>query len=61
MIYKILETRQAVQYWTYEVEANSKEEAILLVQDGEVEPIDYTIDTDDFQGDEDNIYCCIQD
>lgn len=51
MIYKILETKQATQQWTYEVEANSPEDAIAMVLDGDVECIDYTVDTDEFQED----------
>ena len=37
---------QATQYWTYEVEASSQEEALDKVSDGDVEPIDYGIDSD---------------
>ena len=51
MIYKILETKQATQQWTYEVEANSPEDAIAMVLDGDAEVIDYTVDTDEFQED----------
>lgn len=36
MIYTIRETRQVTQCWTYEVEAPNAEEALTLVQDGEV-------------------------
>ena len=46
MIYKITQTMQATQYWTYEVEANSQEEALNKVSDGDVDPIDYGIDSD---------------
>lgn len=46
MIYKITQTMQATQYWIYEVEANSQEEALNKVSDGDVEPIDYGIDGD---------------
>ena len=51
MIYKILETKQATQQWTYEVEANSPEDAIAMVLDGDVECIDSTVDTEEFQED----------
>ena len=37
---------QVTQYWTYEVEASSQEEALDKVSDGDVEPIDYGIDSD---------------
>ena len=37
---------QATQYWTYEVEASSQEEALNKVSDGDVDPIDYGIDSD---------------
>ena len=46
MIYKITQTMQATQYWIYEVEANSQEEALNKVSDGDVDPIDYGIDSD---------------
>ena len=51
MIYKILETKQATQQWIYEVEANNAEDAIAMVLDGDVECIDYIMDTDEFQED----------
>ena len=41
MIYKITQTMQATQYWTYEVEASSQEEALNKVSDGDVEPTDF--------------------
>ena len=46
MIYKILETKQATQQWTYEVEANNEEDAIAMVLDGDAECLDYTVETD---------------
>ena len=46
MIYKITQTMQATQYWIYEVEASSQEEALNKVSDGDVDPIDYGIDSD---------------
>jgi hypothetical protein len=54
MIYKITQTMQATQYWTYEVEASSQEEALNKVSDGDVEPIDYGID--DSNSDSDNVW-----
>jgi hypothetical protein len=51
MIYKILETKQATQQWIYEVEADNAEDAIAMVIDGDVECIDYIMDTDEFQED----------
>ena len=46
MIYKITQTMQATQYWIYEVEASSQEEALNKVSDGDVDPIDYGVDSD---------------
>jgi len=51
MIYKILETKQATQQWTYEVEANNEEDAIAMVLDGDVECIEYTVEPELFQED----------
>jgi len=44
MVYKIIETRQATQYWTYEVEAETAEAALTLIQEGEVDAVDYAIE-----------------
>lgn len=44
MVYKITESRVATQYWTYEVEAENEEAALMLVQGGTIDPIDYTVE-----------------
>jgi len=49
MIYKILQSKQATVYYTYEVEANNAEDAIEKVLDGDAECIEHTVDTDLFQ------------
>ena len=45
--YTIVQTAPAVQYWTYEVIANSEEEALMMVNNGDVDEIDYTVDGED--------------
>lgn len=47
--YTILQHAPAVQIWTYEVVANSEEEAIEMVANGDVDCIDYEVDGDDFR------------
>jgi len=42
MIYKILQSKTATVYYTYEVEANNAEDAIEKVLDGDAECIEYT-------------------
>lgn len=42
--YTIIETRPALQIWTFEVEANSEEEALRMVENGDVDPEDYEVD-----------------
>jgi hypothetical protein len=36
----ITETKPAVYYWTYEIEADTEAEAIELIQAGNIDPID---------------------
>jgi hypothetical protein len=45
-LYHIRQTQPAIQVWYYEVEAHSEYEAIQLVDDGEVDAIDYRVDCD---------------
>ena len=42
--YTIIETHPALQVWTFEVEANSEEEAIQMIENGDVDPEDYEVD-----------------
>lgn len=42
--YTIIETRPALQIWTFEVIADSEEAALALVENGEVDPEDYEVD-----------------
>lgn len=43
--YTIIETRPALQVCTFEVEANSEEEALQMVENGEVDPEDCEVDS----------------
>ena len=49
-IYYIQETQPAIQTWYYEVEAESEEQALRLVDDGMVECVDYDVDSDHYSG-----------
>lgn len=42
--FRVTETRPATMVWEFIVEADTKEEAISLVEDGGVEPISHTSD-----------------
>lgn len=42
--FRVTETRPATMVWEYIVEAETSEEAISIVEDGGVEPIDHTSD-----------------
>lgn len=48
--YHIMQTQPAIQTWYFEVEAESEEEAIRLVEDGDVEVMDYEVHTDHYSG-----------
>ena len=48
--YTIIQTAPATQIWTFEVVANSEEEAIKMVEDGDVECCDYEVDGGDYFG-----------
>lgn len=49
--YTIIQTAPATQIWTFEVVANNEEEAIKMVENGDVKHYDYeTVDGDDFLG-----------
>jgi hypothetical protein len=42
--FRVTETRPATMVWEYIVEAETQEEAITIVEDGGVEPIDHSSD-----------------
>lgn len=44
-IFTIVETKPSVSFYTYEVEAETEQEALELVKCGQVEPYDYTVET----------------
>lgn len=43
-VYCVTQSQPAYQTWYYEVVAESEQEAIDLVEDGYVDPIDYNIE-----------------
>jgi hypothetical protein len=49
-IYHISETKSAIQRWSYVVLAETQEEALRRVQDGEVQHDYYDVDEDPFEG-----------
>jgi hypothetical protein len=49
-IYNITETKSAIQKWSFAVLAETQDEALRMVQDGEIEPVDYIVDEDPFEG-----------
>jgi hypothetical protein len=49
-IYNITETKSAIQKWSFVVEAENQDEALRMVQDGEVDCDDYIVDEDPFEG-----------
>jgi hypothetical protein len=49
-VYHITETKPAIQRWEFTVTADSEEEALHKVMDGQVDPIDYVTDEDPFEG-----------
>jgi hypothetical protein len=44
-IYTVQQSAPAMQYWYYHVEAESEEEAISIVENGDAEVYDYEIDS----------------
>ena len=42
--FKIYETKPATQTWIYEVEAENEEQAIEMIENGDVEAIDFGYD-----------------
>jgi len=49
-IYHITETKPAILRWFFEVEAENQEEALRMVQDGEIEHTGHDVDEDPFEG-----------
>jgi hypothetical protein len=49
-IYFISETKSATQKWTFEVLAETQDEALRMVQDGVVDPDSYEVVDDPFEG-----------
>jgi len=50
--FTITETRPATYTWTYEVEAETKEQAIALIMDGYVDPINSDVEACDYSDSE---------
>ena len=48
--YHIMQTQPAMQVWHYEVEAESEEVAIRMVEEGSVDCVDYQVDCDPYDG-----------
>jgi hypothetical protein len=48
-IYTIRETKPATQVWEYEVEANSAEEAVEKIAQGTAKPVNYYVDSNEFE------------
>jgi len=47
--FSILESRPSTQFWRYEVEAESEEQALEMVREGLVDPEDYFVEDDPFE------------
>ncbi len=45
--FTITQTLPSVQIWVFEVEADTAEAALQMVQDGDVDPADYWVQDDD--------------
>ncbi len=43
--YTVTQSSTAVQTWTFNVEAESEEQALKLAQSGDIDPDDYTVET----------------
>jgi len=55
MKYSITQIQPANQVWYYEVEAESEELAILSIQSGEVDAIDYRVESSQIGGEYDEV------
>jgi hypothetical protein len=49
-IYHITETKPSILVWKYAVVAETQDEALLMVQNGEVEPVNHYDEEDPFEG-----------
>ena len=47
--FSILESKPSIQCWSYEVEAESEEQALKMIREGLVNPDDYWVDDDPFE------------
>jgi hypothetical protein len=47
-LFKITARQAAIEYWEYEVEATSEEEAIEIIDGGYADPVDYGVDSHEF-------------
>ena len=48
----IIAQQPVTQIWEYEVEAETEEEALAMVENGEIDPYEYVIDIDAFSSPE---------
>ena len=48
----IIAHQPVTQIWEYEVEAETEEEALAMVENGEIDPYEYVIDIDAFSSPE---------
>jgi len=61
MKYSITQIQPANQVWYYEVEAESEELAILSIQSGEVDAIDYRVESSQIGGEYDEVEYAVTD
>jgi len=47
--FSILESKASIQCWTYEVEAESEEQALEMIREGLVDHNEYWVDDDPFE------------
>jgi hypothetical protein len=47
--FSILESKPSIQFWRYEVEAESEEQALEMIREGLVDSEDYWVDDDPFE------------
>lgn len=55
-LFYISESQTAIQTWYYEVVAETEEEAIALIENGDVECVDYEIDNHMYDDREFDVY-----
>lgn len=49
MKFKVTTSLPAIQYWTYIVDAETEEEAKAIALQGNLDPVDYDVQSDDTQ------------